>query len=343
MCVDSSCPAAPRAFVRSRSAFTLIEMLVVVAIIGVLIALLLPAIQSAREAARRAACSSNLRQLGIAMQNFESSKGYYPPSYYGTGEWSVLTLLTPYIEQDALFEKMDFNKPYDQIFVNGKQLSAIRIPGYQCPSEVRSEIRINGTRSFIPNNYAVNMGTWLVWDPAADGGKGAGGEGVFAPLRGMQANRIGDGLSNTLCAAEVKTYNNYYRNAGTPSPETIPTLPNEICPLATGEFKDTGHTEWTDGRVHHIGFTTVFAPNTDVRCNGKTNLDYNAWQEQKQPNPSNHKTYAAITSRSHHPGLVQVVMMEASVRSISNDIDLATWRALSTRNGKDTATIASSP
>lgn len=326
--------------VRPCAAFTLVEMLVVVAIIGVLIALLLPAIQSAREAARRAACSSNLRQLGQAMQNFESARGHFPPSYYGSGEWSVLTLITPYLEQDALFEKMDFNKPYDQILVNGKQISAIRIPVYQCPSELRSQIRINGARSFIPNNYGVNMGTWLVWDPAANGGKGAGGDGVFAPLFGMQAQRIGDGLSNTLCAAEVKTYTNYYRNAGTPSPETIPNSPADICPLATGEFKDTGHTEWTDGRVHHIGFTTVFAPNTNVQCNGKTNVDYNSWQERKVPNPSNHKTYAAITARSHHPGLVQVVMMEASVRTISNDIDLPTWRALSTHNGKDTATLS---
>ena len=102
MSIDLLRPAQNRPVRRFRAAFTLVEMLVVVAIIGVLIALLLPAIQSAREAARRAACSSNLRQLGMAMQNFESSKGYYPPSYYGTGEWSVLTLLTPYIEQDAL-------------------------------------------------------------------------------------------------------------------------------------------------------------------------------------------------------------------------------------------------
>jgi len=329
--------ASPRRF---RPAFTLVEMLVVVAIIGVLIALLLPAIQSAREAARRAACSSNLRQIGLAMANFESSKGYFPPTYFGTGEWSVLALITPFVEQTTLFDAADFKKPYDQITINGKQFAAHRVPIFQCPSEPRPELRISGLRQFYPNSYGVNMGTWLVWDPAANGGKGTLGDGVFGPLHGTPAQWIGDGLSNTLCAAEVKTYNNYYRNAGTPSPETIPNTPTDICPLMTGEFKDTGHTEWTDGRVHHIGFTTVFTPNTDVQCNGKTNLDYNSWQELKAPNPSNNKTYAAITSRSHHPGQVQVVMMETSVRAVSDDVDLATWRALSTRNGKDSSTLA---
>jgi len=323
-----------------RRAFTLVEMLVVVAIIGVLISLVLPAIQAGREAARRAACSSNLRQIGLAISTFESTKGYYPPTYFGTGEWSVLALITPFVEQNALFDAADFNKPYDQITINGKQFAAHRVPIFQCPSEVRPELRKSGARQFYPNNYGVNMGTWLVWDPAALGGKGVIGDGVFGPKHGTEARRIGDGLSNTLCAAEVKTYNSYYRNAGTPSPVTIPNAPAEICPLMSGEFKDTGHTEWTDGRVHHVGFTTVFAPNTNVQCSGKINLDYNSWQELKAPNPSNHKTYAAITSRSHHPGQVQVVMMESSVRAISNDVDLATWRALSTRNGKDTSTPA---
>ena len=317
------------------------EMLVIIAIIGVLIALLLPAIQAARESARRGSCASNLRQIGLAMQTFENSRGYFPPSYYGAGEWSVLTLITPYLEQDALFEKMDFNKPYDQILVNGKQISAHRVPVYQCPSEVRPQLRVNGARSFIPNNYAVNMGTWLVWDPAANGGLGAGGEGVFAPLRGLPAVQVGDGLNNTLCAAEVKTYTNYYRNSGTPSPATIPATAADICPLATGEFKDTAHTEWTDGRVHHIGFTTVFAPNTNVACNGKTNVDYNSWQEQKVPNPSNHKTYAAVTARSHHPGLVQTVMLGTSVHPVSDDIDLTVWQGLSTRNGKEPVSLPS--
>ena len=323
-----------------RRAFTLVEMLVVVAIIGVLIALLLPAIQSAREAARRAACSSNIRQIGVAIQNFESGKGAYPPTRYGTGGWSILALITPYLEQDLLFDNMNFNVSYGSISINGKKLSAHRVPVYQCPSEVQTQLRIDGANQYIPNNYAVNAGTWLVWDPAGDGGKGVGGDGAFHPVHGVRTQQIGDGLSNTLCASEVKTYTPYFRNSGPPTPDTIPASPAAICALGTGEFKTSGHTEWTDGRVHHAGFTTVFTPNTDVPCNGEQFVDFNTWQEGKTPNPGNNKTYAAVTARSHHPGLVQVAMMEASVRTISNDIDLATWRAMSTRNGKDTAALS---
>jgi len=324
-----------------KPGFTLVEMLVVVAIIGVLIALLLPAIQSAREAARRAACSSNMRQIGLAVQNFESGQSHFPPLRYGAGGWSLLALITPYLEQDMLYDKMDFKVSYGLISVNGKKLSAHRVPVYQCPSELQTQVRIDGANQYIPNNYAVNCGTWLVWDPAADSGKGLGGDGVFYPVRGTTVHQIGDGLSNTLCAAEVKTYTPYYRNSGTPSPETIPLSVSEICTLGTGEFKaNSGHTEWTDGRVHQTGFTTVFTPNTEVPCNGEKFVDFNSWQEGKTPNPGDSKTYAAVTSRSHHPGLVQVVMMEGSVRPISNDIELATWRALSTRNGKDTAVLS---
>jgi len=316
-------------------------MLVVVAIIGVLIALLLPAIQTAREAARRAACSSNLRQIGVAMQNFETSLGYFPPSRFGSGGWSAQALITPYLEQDALFEKMDFNQSYSTISINGKPLSGHRVPVYLCPSEIQTQVRIDGSNQYVPINYAINQGTWLVWDPAANGGKGAGGDGVFHPVHSTTAQQIGDGLSNTICAAEVKTYSPYYRNSGTPSPETIPLAAAEICTLGTAEFKaNSGHTEWTDGRVHQTGYTAVFAPNTDVPCNGFKTVDFNSWQEGKSPNPSNHKSYAAVTARSHHPGMVQVVMMEASVRSISSDIELTTWRALATRNSKDSSSLS---
>ncbi|MCE9555248.1 MAG: DUF1559 domain-containing protein [Planctomycetes bacterium] len=324
-----------------RVAFTLVEMLVVIAIIGVLIALLLPAIQSAREAARRTACATNLRQLGIAMNNFESGQGHFPPSRYGAGSWSALALIVPYLEQGHLFEAMDFTQSYSVVKLNGKPLPSYHVPVYLCPSETRKELKNDsaGVPTYVPINYGLNMGTWLVWDPGANGGKGQGGDGVFFPGPGLTAQQIGDGLSNTLCATEVRTYTSYYRGSADPSPNTIPTSPADICALGgSSTFKSEGaHVEWTDGKVHETGFTTVFAPNTNVPCNGSTMVDYVGWSEGKTPNPSNIKTYAAVTARSHHPGLVQVVMMEGSVRSVSNDIDIASWRALSTRNGKDTA------
>src|SRR5881396_2112162 len=96
---------------RKRIGFTLVELLVVIAIIGVLVALLLPAVQAAREAARRSACSNNLRQVGLALQNFESTHKYFPSSLRPTPldasglfqGWSALAQLLPYLEQGNLF------------------------------------------------------------------------------------------------------------------------------------------------------------------------------------------------------------------------------------------------
>src|SRR5437899_5473117 len=94
-----------------RRGFTLIELLVVIAIIAVLIALLLPAVQAAREAARRAQCVNNLKQLGLAMHNYESAVLSIPNGHYGVGwnDWSCLVMLLPYIEQGPLFNTINFN------------------------------------------------------------------------------------------------------------------------------------------------------------------------------------------------------------------------------------------
>ena len=101
-----------------------------------------------------------------------------------------------------------------------------------------------------------------------------------------------------------------------------------------GEFKlDTGHTVWCDGRVHHTGVTTVFTPNTNVpyRQGGrKFDIDYNSQQEGRD---LTRPTYAAVTSRSFHPGGVNVAHMDGSVTFISDSIDLVIWRALGTASG----------
>src|ERR1700712_5128327 len=103
-----------------RRSFTLIELLVVIAIIAVLIALLLPAVQSAREAARRSQCINNLKQLGLAMHNYQSTARSFPPgasknpmpnssTYYPWGNWSAQALLLPYLEQKPLYDAANFS------------------------------------------------------------------------------------------------------------------------------------------------------------------------------------------------------------------------------------------
>src|SRR6187399_1689217 len=98
-----------QSMLRLRGGFTLIELLVVIAIIGVLVALLLPAVQAAREAARRSSCSNNLRQIGLATQNFHDSRNVFPPLRIAGGEgWaSYFVLILPYMEQGSLYDTWD--------------------------------------------------------------------------------------------------------------------------------------------------------------------------------------------------------------------------------------------
>src|SRR5262245_15791655 len=123
-----------------RLAFTLVELLVVIAIIGILVALLLPAVQSAREAARRMQCGNNLKQLGLALLNYESSRGVFPfgcggtsggARYAQTGTWAAFIL--PQLEQQNLFDTFDFKRHMNDP-ANQKAVSTI-VPGFICPSD----------------------------------------------------------------------------------------------------------------------------------------------------------------------------------------------------------------
>jgi hypothetical protein len=118
---------------------------------------------------------------------------------------------------------------------------------------------------------------------------------------------------------------------------SIPNTADQAAAIvASGaQCKITGHTEWPDGRVHHSGFTATLTPNTAVPyvAGGKqVDADYNSWQEGRHGGAV-YPTFAIITSRSFHPGIEQVAMVDGSVRIIDESIELGTWRALATRSG----------
>ena len=326
---------------RSRSlpsAFTLIELLVVIAIITIMLALFLPAIQKVREAANRMACGNNLKQIGIALHHYVNSYGSLPPSgFYPYGRisdaWSAQARLLPFLEQDNVYKDVDLDVPYD----SQPQVTRQKIPVYICPTEDNARPRPDGSLTHFPLNYGVNLGTWFVYNPVT----GQGGDGMFMPVGNLRG-RIGlrhiyDGTSTTLAFAEVKAYTPYLRDGGNPSaPGTPPPVsPADIAGFG-GSFKtNSGHTEWVDGRAHQSGFTTTFTPNTVVpyTVGGvEFDVDFNSSREGKT---TNRITYAAVTSRSYHPGGVNVLMADGSVRRISNDIQLAVWRALGTRRGRE--------
>ena len=328
-----------------RAAFTLVELLVVIAIIAILTALLLPAVQAARAAARRTSCFNNLKQIGLAVHNYVQANSKLPPSFCWNGilgdpggNWSAQARILPYLEQTNLESDIDYTQPYSGLHVHGSttqlKISAVRIPTYLCPDEEQDRQRLSsGLPEHYPLNYGVNLGIWKVYDPINN----SGGLGAFHPNARIRVGTIMDGTSNTLMAAEVKGFTGYYRNSGTAT-ATLPANPDMICSMG-GTFKNSppkdpsGHTEWVDGRAHQTGVTTVFGPNTKAQCTeGGMVFDVD-WTNYQEGKTTTAVTYAAVTARSYHAGLVNVVLMDGSVRAVSNSIDLLIWRALSTRNG----------
>ncbi len=328
-----------------RRAFTLIELLVVIAIIAVLVALLLPAVQQAREAARRMQCRNNLKQMALAVHNYMDANSVLPPGACvnlsvtttgNNGSWGIHGRILPYMEQSNLYNSVDLTQAWDfQMAING-----LKVPSYACPSDPQSDVIRDpggGRAKLYPTTYGFNYGTWFVFRPTAPV---SGGDGMTFPNSKLSTRDVIDGTTNTLLIGEVKAWTAYRRNGGpstTTRPDTIADA--TTITMSAPDFKDTGHTEWPDGRVHHSGFTCTLGPNSKVTTTnaGTTyaNTDFNSWQEGRNGSTGN-PTYAIITSRSYHTGQVNVAMVDGSCRGISENIDLAVWRSLGTRAGGET-------
>jgi len=287
----------------NRLGFTLVELLVVIAIIGILVALLLPAIQAAREAARRTQCTNNLKQMGIALQNYAGTKGVFPP---GRGEvvdgnrhlypWSGLIL--PYAEDESLHNLLDldagYNHPENEI--PNKTL----IPMYQCASAPPNTLVT--CCSFIPgvNDVAETNYSAIATHLRTDWGtliKIADGTGVMFDFSRVKFQHITDGTSKTAIVTEFDgdendpiikaNSNNYYCQGGT-------------CVL--GKFW-SGENQITS----YYGINKV------------KNLDL-----------------AAIVSR--HPIGAQFVFADGHVVFLGEDIEQAVLNAITTRAGNETVT-----
>jgi prepilin-type processing-associated H-X9-DG protein len=160
---------------------------------------------------------------------------------------------------------------------------------------------------------------------------------VFFPNSKLGFRGLSDGSSKTLMVAEVKAYQQYDRDGGSGTATPVDE-PADLCPL-TSALRETGHTEWVDGRVHQTGFTATFIPNTEVVC-GDQDVD---WTNSREGRSDTIPTYASVTSRSYHAGgVVNVAMMDGSVQTINSSADLPVWRAMATRAGEE-ATEAVSP
>jgi hypothetical protein len=310
----------------------LVELLVVIGIIGILIGLLLPALQAARESARRTQCLSNLRQIGVGLACYESFCKVYPASYAGgtKGNWSLQAALLPFLERGDIYRDIDFNQSCSAIKLpDGTPLATLRVATYLCPAEPNDRVRYtNGLPTTYPLSYGNNVGVWFVYDAPTN----RGGDGAFYPYSWLRASAFDDGLSTTLAFSEVKTFEGHYRNANLAGNLPMPTSPSQICGMG-GTFMTTGHTEWLEGRCVQTGFTATFTPNTSVPCQyGGIEYDV-AWTNRMESNTATFPTYAAVTSRSYHPGSVNALLMDGSARPVGSAVELQVWQALVTRNG----------
>jgi prepilin-type processing-associated H-X9-DG protein len=219
----------------------------------------------------------------------------------------------------------------------GKAVKGTFIPMMHCPSEQNQTAKLaaDGTADNWPLTYAVNIGTWFVWDAST----GKGGDGAFYPNSKLTPASFSDGMSKTMCMSEVKQFNPFISGAALTNP-AMPTNPASICGLG-GTFKATSfaHQEWTDGRMKETGFTAVFTPNTSVPCAQGGILYDMDWINASEvaPPATGAVSYSAVTSRSYHSGVVNSLFMDGSVHTVTDSIDLKTWQALATRAGGDSA------
>ena len=325
---------------RYRSGFTLVEILVVIAIIGILVALLLPAIQAAREAARRTQCTNNMKQAALALHNYESARKTFPPfnelpRTTTFQPFSAQARLLPYLEEGNIARLIDLDVAVP--FTANPEVARMRVDVFICPSEQNARERTTPTLTYYPLNYCFNEGTWFIYDPVSD----QVGDGAFAPNRAFKASQISDGLSRTMAMSECKAYQPNIWDTGNPSTLGVkpPATPADAAAFFGGTFDFNGHTEWVEGDVHESGFTTTFTPNTNVPytdAGGTYNIDITSMRDGES---TSSPTYAAVTARSYHPGHVNVAMMDGSVRVVDDSVDPSVWRASGTRAGGESDSL----
>ncbi len=307
--------------------FTLVELLVVIAIIGILVGLLLPAVQAAREAARRMQCTNNLKQIGLALHNYESAIKRLPAGAFPVNDATPHTVILPFIEASANFALFNFSFNLNSSTLNS---AAIRqtLPFYICPS---APARVGFTWAGH-GDYMQNMGGNASYTNRT---------GPFYYNSAVRFGDITDGLSNSAFFAEIRR-GPYPYNGSTSSTPVVPRTDPEYLSTATNVATFSTALQATysaascdlpasaawayRGLQYYRGlpvatfYTHTLTPNSQFRDCANTSNGH-------------------LASRSFHTGGVNVLRGDGSIQFVSNSVDAATWLALGTINGGETFTL----
>ena len=296
---------------RERSAgFTLVELLVVIAIIGVLVALLLPAVQAAREAARRTQCSNKLKQISLALMNYQDTALVFPPQglpTHGTpSNWGWAPMIFPYMELQALYTSLDVNSrmppganlgtlPLAQTQFSGGMLLQQKVDAFMCPSDGNVVLNqfyanprgsSNSSDRYSKNNYLCNQQVIAT---------AVGGFNRLPPPRCTRIAEIVDGTSNVLLLGERAM---------------------RVFPV---EKRSTGGVVW-GMPTNNSDAATCFHPNHPINTNDPSNdFQANAYTQHTSLArvPSNCNAHVAT---SNHPGGAQFALCDGSVRFLNQNI-----------------------
>ena len=325
---------------KRKRGFTLVELLVVIAIIGILIGLLLPAVQAAREAARRMQCSNNLKQLGLAFQNyhdvngaFPTLRGWKPGNSQNYIFWSGLISILPFVEQNAGYQEICASTGRDPDSNAVPVLKDLSVPTFQCPSDGLSKQQ-NDQTGYLAyrTNYMLCMADVVLNNGAYDflssnpdvNHYSVGqiqGRGMFVAVTWHKMASVIDGTSNTVAASETVTSPTSSANPGDQlkggmAYTAIYGGASDIVPSAClAERKGANNLHhpsrsfrglrFSDGRPMMTGFNTVLPPNSPSCTRNRNDLNY----------------WAFYSATSNHSGGVNCVLVDGSVRFVSDTVD----------------------
>ncbi|HYO26021.1 MAG TPA: DUF1559 domain-containing protein, partial [Lacipirellulaceae bacterium] len=322
----------------AQAAFTLVELLVVVAIIGALVGLLLPAVQGSREAARRTECLNRMRQIVLAMQNYESSRGALPAGSVAQADpanpatphsfyrWSALAQALPYMEGGVQFAQLDMTAPlYLASFqVSPQNLDAVAVvlPQFLCPSDRQQRV----SPAFGPTNYSLCAGS------GAGGGTPFDADGAFYINSHTRIADFTDGTSATVILSEGVL-------GETPPPLTgraaanpqlvygfamgVPLTTAACNATALWNLSDPPAFSWANGEYRSAMYNHWTTPNAaQFDCITARTVG---------PPEEKYAAYGWRAARSAHTGGVNAALADGSGRFVADGVDLTAWQAMSTR------------